>query len=104
MNLTRKHNVRSSLDWFFKDFQGRRGGYIITESPNKPLIAFMILIVIAVVSYPGFWQTSFSLAAYASLTWWGFLEVSSGRSRFRKFLGIGAIIAVIGALIMRLGF
>ena len=116
MNSTRKNNhtmtpalpaanpVKRWLDWLFKDFSGRRGSYVIAETPTASLILFMVLIVLAVVSYPGFWQTTFSLAAYAALAYWGIKESRTGRSRFRKFLGIGAIIAVAGALLLRLGF
>lgn len=95
--------LKHGLDWLFRDYTTRKGGYVIAETPTPSLIAFMILIVLAVVSYPGFWQTSFSLAAYAAFVYWGVKEARTGRSRFRRFLGYGAIVAVIGALLLKLG-
>ena len=91
------------LDWLFKDFNGRKGKYVIAESPNVPLIVFMVAIILAVVVYPGFWQKLFATIAYAALIWWSVLEIRGGRSRFRKLLGLCGIIAVIGALLLRLG-
>lgn len=92
------------LDWLFKDFSGRNGKYVIAEAPNLLLIIFMIAIVLAVVIYPGFWQKLFALVAYAALAWWSIQEIRSGRSRFRKVLGYAGIIAVVGALLLHLGF
>jgi uncharacterized membrane protein len=91
------------LDWLFKDLHGRNGKYVISEAPNPPLIIFMVSIILAVVVYPGFWQTSFAVIAYMALVYWGYLEIRSGRSRFRKFLGCAGILAVAGALLLRLG-
>jgi len=95
--------VRHYLDWWFKDLTVRKGGYVIGEPFNPPLIIFTISIILAVIVWPGFWQFTFSLIAYIALTWWGILEVWQGRSRFRKLLGIMALVAVAGALILRLG-
>ncbi len=92
------------LDWLFKDLHGRRGKYIIAEAPNKPLALFMVAIVLAVVVYPGFWQRSFAIIAYIALAYWSYLEIRTGRSRFRKLLGIGGALAVLGALLLHLGF
>jgi hypothetical protein len=96
--------IKGYMDWLFKDLHGRKGGYVIAEAPNKPLIAFMILIVLAVISYPGFWQSGFSFLAYIALAWWGWLESRGGRSRFRKLLGWGSLIALVGAVALGIGF
>jgi energy-coupling factor transporter transmembrane protein EcfT len=92
------------LDWLFKDFNGRRGKYVIAETPNVPLVIFMACIILAVVSDPGRVQSGFTLAAYAALVCWGIMEAHSGRSRFRKLLGYVGLLAIVGALILRLGF
>lgn len=98
-------HVRYYLDWLFKDYGGgRRSKYVIAEAPNKQLIIFMVAIVMAVIVYPGFWQKLFAFTAYIALTWWGISEARSGRSRFRRFLGYSGIIAVISALLLKLGF
>ena len=97
-------NARYCFDWLFKDLKVRKGGYVIAEPPNLPLIVFTISIALAVVSYPGFWQTGWAFIAYGALLWWGVAEARSGRSRFRKILGYGGILAVATALLLRLGF
>ncbi|HSH55739.1 MAG TPA: hypothetical protein VK983_02855 [Candidatus Limnocylindrales bacterium] len=95
--------LRYYADWLFKDLHGRRGGYIIGEVPNLPLIIFVISLMLAVVLYPGFLQTMFIILAYASLTYWSYLEVISGRSRFRKLLGILGFVSIALALMLRIG-
>ncbi|HEX8227194.1 MAG TPA: hypothetical protein VF572_04990 [Candidatus Saccharimonadales bacterium] len=92
------------MDWIFKDLNGRKGKYVIAEAPNLPLIIFTVFIILAVVVYPGFFQTLCAFIAYAALLWWGIAEARSGRSRFRKLLGYAGILAVAGALLLRLGF
>jgi hypothetical protein len=96
--------LKRGLDWFFKDNSVRRGRYVIMETPTPSLIIFMVMIVLSVVTYPGFFQTAFTYIAYAAFVYWGIKEFRTGRSRFRKFLGIGAVIAVAGVLVLRFGF
>lgn len=88
------------LDWIFKDLNGRKGGYVIAEAPNLPLIIFMISIILTVVVYPGFFQNTCALIAFVTLGYWGSKEASSGRSRFRKLLGYLAILATLTAVVM----
>jgi len=95
--------LRRHLDWWFKDLTVRKGGYVIGEPFNKPLVIFTISIILAVIVYPGFWQFAFSLIAYIAMVWWGIREIWKGRSHFRKLLGILGLLAVAGALILRLG-
>ncbi len=96
--------IRYYLDWLFKDLTSRRGKYVIAEVPNLPLIIFMIAIVLSVAIYPGVTQKVFSGIAYLSLIYWGILEFRSGRSRFRKLLGILGILATIGAVLLTVHF
>ncbi len=96
--------IKYYLDWLYKDQNGRNGKYVIAEAPNLPLIIFMVSIVLAVVVYPGIFQKFLVVVAYIALTWWGILEIRSGRSRFRRLLGILGIVAVVGALLLGLGF
>lgn len=96
--------LRGYFDWLFKDYNGRYGKYVIAEAPNLPLILFMVGIVLAVICYPGFFQSFFAIVAYLALLVWGYRESRTGRSRFRKLLGYLGILAAIGAFVMRLGF
>jgi hypothetical protein len=96
--------IRYWLDWLFKDLQGRRGKYVIAEVPNLPLAIFMVSIVLALVFYPGFSKVVVTIIAYAALLWWSYLESNGGRSRFRKLLGYLGYAAVLGAVVLRIGF
>lgn len=102
--FTPKSKFKRRLDWMFKDLNGRGGKYIIAEVPNLPQIVFMVCIILAVVVYPGFWQTTLVFTAYTALAYWSYLEITSGHSRFRKLLGVFGLIAVSLALVLRLGF
>lgn len=92
--------LRFYCDWLFRDLTTRRGKYVIAEVPNFPLILFMIAIVLAVFFNPGVPQNTVFVVALAALVYWGFQEARSGRSRFRKLLGILAIVSVVGAVIL----
>jgi uncharacterized membrane protein SirB2 len=95
--------LRNWIHWLFQDLTQRRGKYVIAEVPNWPLLVFMGAIILSITIYPGTIQKFFSALAYIALAFWGFLEWRTGRSRFRKLLGILGMLAVIGALILRLG-
>lgn len=94
---------RYYFDWLFKDLHGRNGKYIIAEAPNAPLVIFMVFIILSVILYPGFFQKTSAIIAYVSLVIWGILEVRSGRSRFRRLLGILGILSAAGAVALGLG-
>lgn len=95
--------VHYYMDWLFKDLNSRKGKYVIAEVPNAPLLIFMVSIIVAVVANPGVFQTIMVVIAYIAIAYWGYAEWRSGRSRFRKLLGILSLLAVIGALVMHLG-
>jgi hypothetical protein len=92
--------VRYWIHWLFQDLTQRRGKYVIAEVPNWPLLLFMAAIILSVVIYPGPVQKFFIYLAYFSLAFWGWLEWRTGRSRFRKLLGILGMIAVVGAFLL----
>ena len=101
---TSKSKLKRRLDWLFKDLNGRAGKYIIAEVPNLPQIVFMVSIILAVIVYPGLWQKTLVFTAYAALSYWSYLEITSGHSRFRKLLGVLGLISVFMALTLPLGF
>jgi hypothetical protein len=96
-------SLKHYADWWFKDLTVRRGGYVIAEPINAPLLIFTVSIILTLITYRGFWHVTFALIAYGSLVYWGILEIKTGKSRFRKLLGIMGLVAVAGALLMRLG-
>lgn len=96
------NKVRYYSDWLFRDLHTRRGKRVIAEVPNLPLLVFMGSVILNVILYPGVIQKSFGYLGYAALLYWGILELKSGRSRFRKLLGILGIIAAVGASVLTL--
>lgn len=97
-------DIKHYLDWLFRDQSQRKGKYVIAEVPNLPLLVFMASIIIAVLIYPGVVQRTLVILAYIAFAWWSYLEARSGRSRFRKLLGYLGLLAVVVALVIRLGF
>ncbi len=88
------------LDWLCRDLTTRKGSYVIVEAPNAWLIAFMISLIIGVVVYPGLLQKILLIIAYVTLSVWGWKELRTGRSNFRRVLGGAGIVAAIVALIL----
>ena len=89
--------IKYWLDWLFRDQTERKGKYVIAEVPNLPLLVFMISVIFAVLQNPGGFQKFVFVVSYLALIYWGWLEWRSGRSRFRRLLGILSILAAIGA-------
>jgi hypothetical protein len=92
--------IRYYTNWLFQDLTQRRGKYVIAEVPNVPLVIFMLAIVFSLAVYPGPLQTTLSVVAFLALFYWGLQEFRSGRSRFRKLLGILGMLSVVGALLL----
>ena len=90
--------IKYWLDWLFKDLTERRGKYVIAEVPNAPLIIFMVTLIIGIIQYPGFWQKLFLTVSFVAVIYWGIKEFRSGRSRFRKLLGVLGILGAVGAV------
>jgi hypothetical protein len=88
------------MNWWFQDLTTRRGKFVIAEVPNAPLITFMVSLMLGVAIYPGFVQKVFLFISFAALFYWGVLEYRTGRSRFRKLLGILGILSVVAALFL----
>lgn len=95
--------IKYWIHWLFQDLTQRKGKYVIAEVPNWPLLTFMIALILSITIYPGVTQKFFSIVAYLALVFWGFLEWRTGRSRFRKLLGILGVLGVVGALVLGLG-
>lgn len=95
--------IKRYADWFFKDLTVRKGRYVIAEPVTLPLIVFTISILLALMTYKGVLHLTFVLVAYSSIAYWGYWEIKHGKSRFRKTLGIMALTALAGALIMKMG-
>lgn len=88
------------MNWLFRDLTTRRGNYVIAEVPNRPLLIFMAAIVVGVAVYPGFIQKLFLATACIALFYWGIKEYRSGRSRFRKLLGMLGMLSAVGAVFL----
>jgi hypothetical protein len=87
------HDIK---DYWFRSDDGR---IVIAETPNAPLIIFMISVILAVV----WWRLHlvFFIISLASILFWAWLEARTGASRFRRLLGwLGGIAGVVAILLM----
>ena len=85
--------MKKLLD-FFKDKNGR---VVIAQTPNSPLIGFIIFTVLHYI-----WSDAqpkihyfFELLSFGFIFTWAWLEITSGVNYFRRTLGFLVLIAVI---------
>jgi hypothetical protein len=81
-------------NWLFADKQGK----IVTwQIPNWPILTWMVLFVSAKFMTGNTADAVFKLS-YIFLAWWAILELTSGVNRFRRIMGLTAIIYIASKL------
>lgn len=87
-----EQDVRETfLDRCFKDSDGR---VVIGQTPNAPIIVWLVSRFL-VWPLSGGAEQVFRYLAFGALFTWGWLELSSGVNYFRRALGLLAMIALI---------
>jgi len=71
----------------------KRGDVQILQFPNMPIIGWFICLIIAYMLPMGTAKNGFAALSTSFLAIWAYLEITSGRSYFRRSLG--TIIATI---------
>jgi len=71
-----------------------KGNITITQSPNLPIIVWIIATVISKFT-EGTIQTFFGLIAFGAIFTWAWLELFQGVNYLRKALGLAVLIATI---------
>jgi len=73
------------------------GDVVIVESPNRWIIAWVILVTLFLLSSSNAMQTFFWLVSLVPLTIWAYLETTQGVNYFRRSLGVIGFLLVIAA-------
>lgn len=87
------------LKRFFTDKDGR---IVIAQWPNPPLIIWIVSVIVGRFTH-GTVANVISFIGTAALIIWGILEIISGRSMFRRALGVVVLGLTIWGVIARLG-
>jgi uncharacterized membrane protein len=82
--MNNKWKLKHIVYWAVTD---RTGHVVITQRPNLPLLAGMVVAVLAVM-IPGFGRVVFGLAAFGALFTWAWLEIFSGVTPLRRAMGV----------------
>lgn len=63
------------------------GRIVLFQSPNAPILGWVVFTVLAKIVTQSNWQNLFSALSFGFLFTWCWLEIISGQSPFRRFLG-----------------
>ena len=73
----------------------KKGHIVIWQTPNIPLIGWVLGTLFAKIFSTGRSHTGFTFLAEAFLVAWAYLEVKSGASYFRRILGILVFLSIV---------
>lgn len=94
-----KHNdFSSTIASFFKD---RNGNVVIWQWPNVPLMSWLIFKILSMVIKTSNIKGACENLSMAFLFTWAYLEITSGKSYFRRTLGAVIMIALIIGFLKR---
>ncbi len=85
-------DLQSKAARFFKDDQGN---IVIWQRPNIPLTSWFIFKVISMVIREGNFKTGFAYLSTAYLFTWAYLEIVSGKSPFRRVMGVIVLVVIV---------
>lgn len=79
---------------FFKD---KHGEWVIWQTPNVPLSLWFVATATAMIIKHGSTNKLMSSLAFGAIFTWAYLEISNGRSYFRRLLGVVVLVFSIYA-------
>ena len=80
------------IDMLWKDNHGRQA---VVAWPNFPLVSWFVFMLASKLVNTGKLHLVFEYLAYGFLFTWGWLEIRSGKSYFRRALGMIVLIFII---------
>ena len=85
-------------DFSRNPFKAKDGSIVVAQSPNLPLIAFVVAKIIQKPS-SGIAEQVFSALAFGALFTWAWLEIFQGSNAFRRILGVVVMVAAVRGLV-----
>ena len=77
---------------FFKD---KEGHIVVVQRPNIPLIGWLIFTVISLFIKSSSWHTFFGYVSFGLIFTWAWLEITTGKSYFRRTIGVIALLLAL---------
>lgn len=75
-------------------FKNSNGQVVLWQPPNLPLYGWIIFKVLALLLASGHLKSGFEQLSMVSLFVWGYLELTSGVSYFRRVLGLIVLVSI----------
>ena len=82
-----------------KFFSDSDGTIAIGQTPNAPLVIWLLFAVLSHLVAPGHWQTLAQSISKGAILIWAIFEIYSGVSPFRRVLGCIVLILSIASLL-----
>ena len=75
-------------DFWHRFWRDKAGKVVIWQSPNIPLSAWLLFLVLAKIYPNGDLHEGLAFMSSAAIVTWAYLEIVSGKSYFRRLLGL----------------
>ena len=85
-------SIQRAFQKFVRDKEGR---IAVWQTPNLPLVAWIVFKMLSMVVAQKNLQDGFSLISSAFLFTWAFLEMTEGDSYFRRVIGLVVFAALL---------
>ncbi len=89
-----------SFDQIFRDSDGQ---IVLAQTPNLPLIVWGTASLLKLVLTTGKINLGLNAIAFGSLFTWAWLELFQGVNYFRRALGLGVLIFLLGSSVVEIG-
>lgn len=81
---------------FKRFFQDDKGRYVVVQWPNAPVYMILASSLLSRMDLGSDAQRLFELTTFGSIFLWAFLEITQGESTFRRVLGAGVMVWLLG--------
>ncbi|QSJ20717.1 hypothetical protein JYQ62_09700 [Nostoc sp. UHCC 0702] len=86
--------------FFDKTFRDSNGNIVIAETPNLPLIVWIVTSLLALIFTTGKINTVLEVLANGSLFTWAWLELFDGVNYFRRSLGLAVLVGILALKVL----
>lgn len=87
--------MKTIATYWHKFWRDKNGHIVIWQKPNFLLMIWLFTVVLQKVMFTGSFQNGISFLGTAVLIIWSYLEITSGKSYFRRMLGVAVLLYII---------
>lgn len=92
-------NIGNTL--FDKIFRDRNGEIVLAQTPNLPLICWIVITLLKLIFPTGKYAMQLDAIAFGLLFTWAWEEIFQGVNYFRRALGVIVLIVAISGYVSR---